>query len=149
MTSSPMCWPLARLANEACVVGPVWRYASVRGAGRWIADRCRTHIGPLASAGGCWCNLRVMETRVSCWTGAAFVWPTAVMQWVDAMRTVVTVRPSSAEHASWRTAQAAKAAMEDLLYGRPAADGLHVWTGQPGRRYDIYEDVGPARGEGS
>ena len=115
-------WPLARLANEARVVGPVWAGVVVGGRLGWRAEGCRTHMGLLAGGGGC--ALRVTEVRSSCWVGYAFVWPSSERPWADVR--ALTVRPSAHRDTGWWTAEEAMAAMDDLLYGRPEAAGLHV-----------------------
>ena len=102
------------------MVGPRWERELCNGKIRWIANACRTHLGPLAGEG--LVDLRVVEERASCWMGHAFVWPTVEHRWDD-LRSV-TVRPGRVKHVGWWKAEKAMRAMEDLLHGRPEADGL-------------------------
>ena len=115
-------WPLAQAANELRVIGPQWsREPSRRNKDRWVANGCRTPIGPLV---GAVCDLRVEQVRANCYMGQAFLWPTAEQAWDQTA--VVTVLPSKVEHCGWWTADDAKTAMTDLLYDRPGTEHFNI-----------------------
>ena len=115
-------WALAQAVNELRVVGPRWCREPYGGnKDRWVANGCRTHMGPLS---GATCDLRVEQVRANCYLGQAFVWPADDRAWDEI--TVVTILPSRVKHSGWWSADDAKTAMTDLLYDKPYTERFHI-----------------------